>query len=177
MKFNTRQIAVVGLLGAITVVMGSTTLGFIPIPFSPAGRATIMHIPVILAAILEGPVVGMLVGLIFGLFSFVQQGSPLFADPLIAIGPRVLIGLTSYLVFVPFAKMGKKGLGAVVAAITGTLTNTIGVLGLALLRGFLPDWRVAGMIVLTHGIPEVIVAAILIFFIYKAVNRYLESVA
>ena len=175
MQFNTRQIAIVGLLGAITVVLGSTTLGFIPIPFSPAGRATIMHIPVILAAILEGPVVGMLVGLIFGLFSFVQQASPLFADPLIAILPRILIGVTSYLVFVPFAKADKKATGSVVAAVTGTLTNTIGVLGLALLRGFFPDWRVAGMIVITHGLPEVLVAAILIYFIFKAVNRYLES--
>lgn len=175
MRFNTRQIAVVGLLGAITMVLGSTSLGFIPIPFSPAGRATIMHIPVILAAILEGPVVGMLVGLIFGMFSFMQQGSPLFADPLIAIAPRVLIGLTSYLVFIPLARLKKKALGSVVAAVVGTLTNTVGVLGLALLRGFLPDWRVAGMVVVTHGFPEVVVAAVLIFFIYKAVNRYMES--
>lgn len=175
MKIKTRQIAIVGLLGAITMVLGSTTLGFIPIPFSPAGRATIMHIPVILAAILEGPMVGMLVGLIFGMFSFMQQASPLFADPLIAIVPRVLIGLISYLVFVPFVKMDRNALGSVVAAVAGTLTNTIGVVGLALWRGFFPNLSVAAMIVVTHGLPEVLVAAILIYFIYKAVNRYLEN--
>ena len=54
--------------------------------------------------------------------------------------------------FVPFAKMDRKPMGSVVAAVAGTLTNTIGVLGLALYRGFLPDWRVAGMIVERSGI-------------------------
>lgn len=173
MKFNTRQIAVAGLLGAITVVMGSSSLGFIPIPFSPAGRATIMHIPVILAAIIEGPVIGMIVGLIFGLFSFLQQASPMFADPLIAILPRIMIGLFSYLVFKPLANLGKENIGAVLAAIVGTLTNTGLVLSLAVLRGFLPSWYVALTVVVTHGLAEVVVAAILVFFIYKGLLRYL----
>ncbi len=175
MKFNTKQIAIVGLLGAITMVLGSTSLGFIPIPFSPAGRATIMHIPVILAAILEGPIVGMMVGLIFGLFSFFQQASPLFADPLIAILPRVLIGLMSYLAFRPFALAHKQAAGSVVAAIVGTLTNTIGVLGLALWRGLLPNWQTAGLVVVTHGFPEVLVAGILVYFVYQGILRYLEK--
>ena len=175
MRIETRKIAIVGLLGAITVVMGSTTLGFIPIPFSPAGRATIMHIPVILAAILEGPLAGMLVGLIFGLFSFLQQASPLFADPLIAILPRVLIGLTSFLAFRPFLDTKRRAVGAVLAAVVGTLTNTVLVLGLALLRGFFPDLGVVALIAVTHGLPEVVVASVLVFFIYKALVRYLEN--
>lgn len=168
---KTRQIAIVGLLGAITVVLGSTSLGFIPIPFSPAGRATIMHIPVILAAILEGPVAGALTGLVFGLFSFLQQASPLFADPLIAIVPRVAIGIVAWAVFLPFRAVQRRTVGAGVAAVAGTLTNTAGVLVLALLRGFFPDWRVVGMIALTHGVPEMIVAALLVVFIYKALVR------
>lgn len=172
MKFNSRQIAVAGLLGAITVVMGMTSLGFIPIPFSPAGRATIMHIPVILAAIMEGPVIGMIVGLIFGIFSFIQQGSPMFADPLIALLPRILIGLTAYLTFSFFARINKANLGAGLAALVGTLTNTALVLGLAVIRGYLPNWMVALTVVVTHGLAEMGVAAILVYFIYKALKRY-----
>ena len=44
---------------------------------------------------MEGPLVGGSVGLIFGLFSFLRGGAALFSDPIIAILPRVLIGVLS----------------------------------------------------------------------------------
>lgn len=69
MELTTRRLAVVGMLGAISVVLGLTPLGFIPI--GPA-KATIMHIPVIIGSIIEGPIVGLLIGLIFGGFSMFQ---------------------------------------------------------------------------------------------------------
>ena len=50
-KFNTRQITVVGVLSAISIVLGALGIGFIPLPMA---KATIMHIPVIIGAILEG---------------------------------------------------------------------------------------------------------------------------
>ena len=56
-KISTRKMAVAGMLGAVAIVLSVTGLGMIPMP-TLAGRATIMHVPVILAAILEGPVVG-----------------------------------------------------------------------------------------------------------------------
>ena len=68
-KLTTRQLVISGLLGAIAIILGITRLGFIPVP-TPAGHATIMHIPVILGGILEGPIVGALVGLIFGVYGF-----------------------------------------------------------------------------------------------------------
>ncbi len=62
--------AIIGVLGAISIILGMTPLGFIPV--GPT-RATIMHIPVIIGgAIMEGPLVGGIVGLIFGLFSMFQ---------------------------------------------------------------------------------------------------------
>lgn len=102
-RFTARQIAVAGLLGALTVVLGLAPVGgFIPVP-TPAASATTMHIPTILAGILEGPIVGALVGFIFGLFSFYRgfsQANPvakmLFTDPLIAFVPRILIGVVAY---------------------------------------------------------------------------------
>lgn len=64
-KISTRKMAVAGMLGAVAIVLSVTGLGMIPMP-TLAGRATIMHVPVILAAILEGPVVGAFTGFILG---------------------------------------------------------------------------------------------------------------
>ena len=59
-----------GVFGAICVVLGVTGLGLIPVP-NLSGYATIMHVPVIIAAVLEGPVVGAFTGLIMGIYSFI----------------------------------------------------------------------------------------------------------
>lgn len=99
---STRRLVIVAMLGAITVVLGLTPLGFVPIgPLS----ATTMHIPVIIGALLEGPVVGGLVGLIFGLsslFNAITRPSAIsfvFYNPLISIVPRVLIGVIAGYLF------------------------------------------------------------------------------
>jgi uncharacterized membrane protein len=168
MKLTTRSIVVIGMLGAITIVLGATGLGLIPVP-TPAGRATILHVPVILAGILEGPVVGALVGLIFGLYSFISAPSALAADPLVSVVPRLFIGVVAYYVF----KLGRKNiyLGSALAAIAGTLTNTVGFLGMAVIRGYLPSWHVALGLATLHGIPEIIVAVILIEVLVKAFQK------
>ncbi len=93
---NVRKLTIIAMLGAITVVLALTPLGFIPI--GPL-NATTMHIPVIVAGVLEGPIAGAAVGLIFGcssLFNHIVRPtplSPIFYNPLISILPRVLIGL------------------------------------------------------------------------------------
>lgn len=110
-RFNVRKMAIVGVLGAISAVLGMTPLGFIPV--GPT-RATIMHIPVIIGAIMEGPIVGGLVGLIFGLFSIFQAitnptpVSFVFLNPLVSLLPRVLIGITTYYVYNGLRKLGNK---------------------------------------------------------------------
>src|SRR5919206_5366032 len=95
---NTRRIVVAGVLGAIAIVLGVTQWGFIPVP-NVSGRATIMHVPAIIGAVLEGPLVGILAGGVFGIFSWLQATTPLFANPIIAIVPRLLIGLVAWLVY------------------------------------------------------------------------------
>jgi len=110
-SFSIRKLTIVGILGAISAVLGLTPIGFIPV--GPT-NATIMHIPVIIGAIVEGPIVGMLVGLIFGVFSMIRAItaptviSPVFYNPLVSILPRVLVGLTAYYSFVLFKKLGRK---------------------------------------------------------------------
>jgi uncharacterized membrane protein len=73
-SLNVRQIVIAGILGGIAIFLGYTRLGFIPVP-NLAGSATIMHVPAILGGALEGPVVGTIVGGIFGIFSFIQAVS------------------------------------------------------------------------------------------------------
>lgn len=97
-KKKVRKMTTTAMLGAITVLLGLTPLGFIPIgPLS----LTTMHIPVIIAGILEGPVVGAIVGLVFGLTSLglaITRPAPtsfVFYNPLISFLPRILIGVVA----------------------------------------------------------------------------------
>ena len=110
---DVRKLTIIGILGAITAVLGSTPIGFIPI--GPT-RATIMHIPVIIGAIMEGPLVGGFVGLIFGLFSIFQAvtaPTPVsfaFINPLVSVLPRILIGVISYYAYKGLRTIGNKGI-------------------------------------------------------------------
>jgi uncharacterized membrane protein len=58
-----------------------------------------MHIPVIIGGILEGPAVGAILGLLFGVFSLIQATDPYFKNPILAIIPRIFIGITAYLAY------------------------------------------------------------------------------
>lgn len=169
MKLTNRKIVVAGMLGAISIVLGISGLGLIPVP-TMAGNVTIMHVPTILGGVLEGPLVGLLIGLIFGLFSFMQASSPLFADPLVSIIPRLFIGITSYLVYAVFKKEKIKNLGLISAGIVGTATNTILVLGMGVIRGYIP-FEGALSIAVIHGIPEAIVATLLTLLIGRKFTR------
>ena len=74
-------------------VLGLTGYGFIPLP---GAKATIMHIPVIIGSIIGGPMVGMTIGFIFGIFSIMQNITTpnilsfAFINPLVSVLPRVL---------------------------------------------------------------------------------------
>ncbi len=168
MSLSVRKIVISGILGAISILLGLTRLGFIPVP-TPAGHATIMHIPVILGGVLEGPVVGLITGLIFGLFSFLQPGAPFFADPLVSIFPRLFIGVVSYLVYYSTRKINTV-LACALAGAIGSATNTVLVLGMATWRGYLPS-EVSISIGVLHGVPEMVVAAILTVILVKGINR------
>ncbi len=168
MNLSVRKIVISGILGAISILLGVTRLGFIPVP-TPAGHATIMHIPVILGGVLEGPVVGLITGVIFGLFSFLQPGAPFFADPLVSVVPRLFIGIVSYLVYYSTKRINTI-LACVLAGAFGSATNTVLVLGMATWRGYLPS-EVSVSIGLLHGLPELVVAAILTVILVKGIQR------
>lgn len=165
-SINTRKIVVAGVLGAIAIVLGVTQWGFIPVP-NVSGRATIMHVPVVIGAALEGPVVGMLTGLIFGIFSMIQDTTGLFNNPMVSVVPRVLIGITSWLAFRALRPVSID-LAAAVAGVIGTLTNTIFVVGALLLFNLIPVSVVPTLV--PQVIAEVVLAAVLTPLVVRGVN-------
>jgi len=163
---NTRRIVIAGVLGAIAIVLGWTQLGFIPVP-NVSGRATIMHIPAIIGAVLEGPVVGVLAGGIFGIFSMLQDTTGLFTNPLVSVVPRLLIGLTSWLAYRSLASKNVD-LAAAVAGVVGTLTNSILVVGMLVAFGLIPAAAVPTII--PQAIAELVIAAIITPLVARGVN-------
>src|SRR5918998_4748103 len=135
-SLDVRQIVIAGILGGIAIFLGATQLGFIPVP-NIAGNATIMHVPAIIGGALEGPVVGLITGAIFGVFSFIQADNPIFTNPLVSILPRLFIGIVAWAVFVGLRRWSVD-LAAATAGVIGSLANTVGVLTMAVLLDFLP---------------------------------------
>lgn len=135
-----RALALTAALGALTIVLTITRLGFIP--WFSGAAITILHVPVIIATLLGGLWAGLGVGLVFGLSSLIQAAvgptgvlDPFFVNPIVSVLPRMLIALITFFVFKalqsmnknnsPFLKQGFVG----VAAFLGSLTNTVFVIG------------------------------------------------
>jgi uncharacterized membrane protein len=165
--FSVRKIVISGVLAAIAILLGVTRLGFIPVP-NISGNATIMHVPAIIGGVMEGWAVGGIVGTIFGIFSFLQATTPLFKDPLVAILPRIFIGITAYFTYAGL-KRANEYLALIVAAVVGTLTNTVLVLGMAVIRGYLPLAAIPPII--PQAVAEVIIAAIITVAVVAAWKR------
>lgn len=164
---STRKIVIAGVLGAIAILLGYTRLGFIPVP-NLSGNATIMHVPAIIGGVLEGSLVGSLIGGIFGLFSFLQATTPVFKNPIVAILPRLLIGIAAYLTYAGLKRWNEyAALG--IAGVVGSFTNTVFVLGLAGLFGLIP-WAAMPPI-LPQAIAEAIIAAIITVAVVTAWKR------
>ena len=164
MKIQTKDITMAGLLVALTGILGTTGIGFLPVP-TPAGAATLMHIPVVLAGLVSTPLVASFVGLIFGLFCFKFMG-----DLRVVIPARLLVGVVSWLVY---RLCGRKRWAIPVAAVAGSLTNTVGTLWLAVIFGYIPASGSGGAITLgvVQGIPEALLAAVLLIPITIGVEK------
>ena len=182
---RTRKIVLTAVLGGITILLGLTHWGFIP--WFGGLSLTIMHVPVIIGAILEGPIVGLGIGLIFGLFSMLQAAiaptgilDPLFVNPLLAVLPRLFIGPVAWLVWTALKKWPVVGL--IASGIAGSLTNTVLVLGaLGLFFGKTPLvtqvfgdglWKALAGIAVTSGLPEAGVSAVITLLVVAAYRQF-----
>lgn len=194
-KLDTRYMAILAMFCGVLLVMGMTGIGFIPLPVI---KATTMHIPVILGAILLGPSAGAVLGGLFGLCSIwvntTSPGllafafSPFMATGLsgilkslwIALGCRILLGVIAGWLWRLFKKVLKQDYIALpVTAALATICHTLLVMGsiyLLLAQQYAAAKNVAvtavfGLVmgtVTASGIPEVIAAVILVTVIGKA---------
>lgn len=171
------------LMIAILAIFCFTPLGSIPI--GPIVATTAM-IPVIISSLTFGERIGMIVGFMFGLFSFIYWTFVIPAFPtaflftpfaesagykgnfgsvIICFLPRVLIGVTPIMTSRLF---DKSVLGDILGSVIGSLTNTVLVITFIYLFFGNENPVIAGKGLLTvlaatvvaNGIPEAIVCAI-----------------
>ena len=69
-KKDTRWLTSVALMAAVVILLANTPLGMIQLPII---KATTVHIPVILGAILLGPMAGAILGAVFGVCSLISN--------------------------------------------------------------------------------------------------------
>jgi uncharacterized membrane protein len=101
----------------------------------------------------------LLTGAIFGIFSFLYADVPIFKDPIVAILPRLLIGVVAWAVFVSLRRWSVD-LASVGAGLLGSLTNSVGVLGLGLILPLGQQSYLTPALVVA-SIPQVIAEAVL----------------
>ena len=203
-KPDTRYMASLAMLCAVLLVMGMTGIGFIPFPVI---KATTMHIPVILGAILLGPGAGAVLGAVFGLCSiWVNTTTPgllsfafspfmstegltgVVKSLWIALGCRILFGYVAGWLWKLIKRIAKKDYIALpVTASISTLLHTVFVMGsiyMLLAQQYAAAKNVAvsavfGLVmgtVTASGIPEVIIAAILVTVIGKSLLHLVSRI-
>ena len=142
---RTHRMVALAMMGAIVVLLANTPLGLIQLPVI---KATTVHIPVILGAILLGPSAGCVLGGVFGICSLVSNTiaptltsfafSPFYADGMlgavkalwISVGCRVLIGLVSGWLWIILKKVKLPEIVALpIVGFVGSMTNTVAVMG------------------------------------------------
>ncbi|MFW6029027.1 MAG: ECF transporter S component [Halanaerobiales bacterium] len=189
---DTRSLTILAVMLAITIILDVTPLGAIPLG---AVSATIIHIPTIITGIILGPIAGFLMGTLMGLISLIHALTrpatpldPLFINPLVSVLPRMFIGVVSYYTYAALKnfvnkEMLKESVGAMIAGIAGSLTNTLLVfLMLYLLYAQEVAERIGVAfhalfisVFTTNAIAEALVSAFITMAIVVAYNKYKEN--
>jgi len=147
MKNNTRLLTFTALFIALILLFGSTPFGLIPLGFV---NVTILAIPVVIGTIVLGLGPGLILGFCFGLISMLSMFGMTLTAPsalasalaaanpglaiLMCFAPRLLVPVVTYLTFKALSGPdGRRKAALPVAAVAGSLTNTILYLGLMLL--------------------------------------------
>ena len=134
-KFTTKSMVLLGLLSAIVVLFSFTPVGSIPV--GPL-VITLNVIPVAIAAVALGPIGGLIIGSVFGLFSFLQcfgigiissMGAALVdINPVLAFiqrfVPRALDGFLAGCIFKFFSKVSNVKVSCFVTGFCTAFFNT-----------------------------------------------------
>ena len=142
---DTRWLVGVAMMAAIVVLLANTPLGLIQLPII---KATTTHIPVIIGAILLGPLAGGVLGGTFGICSMISNTvapvatsmcfSPFlsttglvgaFKAVWVSVGCRILIGVVAGWLWITLKHWKVNDLVALpVVGFIGSMTNTITVM-------------------------------------------------
>lgn len=145
-KHDTSFMVSVGLMAAIVIVLANTPLGMIQLPIV---KATTVHIPVIIGAILLGPTAGAILGGVFGVCSLISNTmaptllsfafSPFMSTTgiigaikaiWVSVGCRILIGLLAAWLWKLLKRVKLNQIIALsVTGFVGSMVNTITVMG------------------------------------------------
>lgn len=207
-----RDMVILAMFVAIVLLMAFTPIGLIDLPLI---KATLLHVPVIIGSVVLGPKKGGMLGFVFGLSSFYKNSiapsvlsfafTPVVPLPgltkgsllsiIICFLPRILVGVVPFFVVKGIEALVKKLSGqsyrgirsaaVTLAAIAGSFTNTILVMGMIFI--FFRDFYAAANnipvetvfsvilgVVGTNGVPEAIVAAVLTAPVCFALDKVFE---
>lgn len=144
-KQDTRWMVSVALMAAIVIVLANTPLGMIQLPII---KATTVHIPVIIGAILLGPKAGAILGFVFGMCSMLSNTmaptllsfafSPFLSTTgipgalkaiWVSVGCRMLIGIAAGWLWILFSKLKvNQTIALPIVGFIGSMVNTIAVM-------------------------------------------------
>lgn len=187
-----RNLAFLGLMLAVTIILDMTPLGAIPIGTI---SATVVHIPTIITGIVLGPIAGLIMGTAMGIIGWIHALTrpvtildPFFMNPLISVLPRIFIGLVAYLVYTAISKLIKKQsvkntVSTFVGGMAGSITNTVLVFLMLYLVYAKELVEKAGMsfglivvsVVATNAIAEAIISGIITMPVALAYFRYSKA--
>ena len=145
-RHDTRWMVSVALMAAIVIVLANTPLGMIQLPII---KATTVHIPVIIGAVLLGPSAGAILGAVFGICSLISNTmaptllsfafSPFMSTSgipgalkaiWVSVGCRILIGVAAGWLWILFARLKLNQIIALpIVGFVGSMVNTITVMG------------------------------------------------
>ena len=171
-EINTRTIVLAAIFGALVVALQLTGLGSIPVP-NISGALTTLIIPVILGAVIGGPLVGMFAGLVMGIQYLLLPATASFGF-LTLVPSRLVMALVAWLVYRALSG-GNKLVAAAAAGLLGAITNTVVTLVLAAVQGQLPNLGATLAALAPQIIVEAIAAAIVVPLVVTAVNAALGA--
>ncbi|MGT2907883.1 ECF transporter S component [Streptococcus dentiloxodontae] len=179
---NLSTIAIFFAVMLIIHVLSSILFSIWLVPIKP----TLVHIPVIVASIIYGPRIGGILGGIMGIISvvtntlvllptsylfspFVENGN--IASLIIAIVPRILIGIVPYFVY----KWLRSKTGLLIAGAVGSLTNTVFVItGIFIFFSSVYGNNIQTMlasVITANSLAELVISAVLISVIVPVIER------
>jgi len=169
---DTRTIVLAAIFGAMVIALQVVGLGSIPVP-NVSGAMTTLLIPVILGAIIGGPLVGMFAGLIMGVLYLILPATAAFG-PITLIVPRLAFALVAWAVYGALQRVtNNTAIAGAVAGAAGALTNTVTAVGTAILLRQVSVEVIPA--ILPQALIELIGCAVIVPVIVTAVETALRA--